>query len=1095
MGANMDSKKALMYLLSYLEKEMFEKRTGGAEKVKHPSVSHYLQSQYPKPEDKASFADKLRDLERRVALKLRARADNCLVKVPDVPAAAVSVPAVPAEEADQLAEPEQPEQSVTRFRVRLWHFSFGEDASMRGAAPTSNVLKNLQRFVVLGNPTHLYPVEAFFDKLGLSVGDAILDYKVGISIGMSVVSACYLIGHCLLKVRQWPGLEGEENAEGAVLHALGRNLLSIFRLTVVDAGSNLTVVDKIQNSLFKKIAASNRTRPTPLEMYRALNCRVFELQSLNALRGEDEIWSEVTAVFNGRQVGQQYQLYHEEILAIKLLAKVDEPLRAKLQARHLSRWFPSAQTRTLLLTSLTSLVTLPGSLFKRYSNTLPQAVWGNAKLNETAVPLKLLASDFLQPTYPLPVVGSNRFWASALAWSIPKMHMWLDRTSGRFDAKCAQVRAAGRQPSLKNNAHMYRDRPEDWEFVARSSFLFETLQPQIKSVYQVGNCNECKLEQCQKCQQYQDLMDRFCRGNLDSQLLEKCKTMDSTLDPMQLRFLLDQAHSIMADWQPDALANQLDQHQAAQREADFKLMETQMLTEEMSFMDFIKLLTEYMDTNQLELTEARERSALQRKDAVANFLESHVQLAALPERSNFADHIQHLFRQFCESPPFKSPDSVLRINVVSMPSLGVAHSLHTDQYVGLAASECTSFPKGTVYLVILPNTPKFGSSIEPGRRDAYHDLVMEAQVTVTEKFQQKVGLKCKVITGQLSKEHVRSKLRELRMDMLMVVSNQCDSEGEMISVWRKSEFWQRRTVATALKPLDRSMFRTWGTNSLIEARHRDWTVEYRHHFTGQEFWDSLIIDLCSNSLACPSMHAHVRDLSLYDPELAMAVVNLVIRNGPYPKFSYCGLTHQHFLSSGQGKRIVDHCEERIHNHTLSQVETGTFLLPGCSPLATSAATAVPAVPGEAAPGAGAPKLDTVFEVCAQSGRLLPIRQSVHDRWSNTPSHKERFEALAYAHNVTKGFNPSCTPFKLTRPAPDSLEQLEQATAAVTVPAVPGVPETVTALENAFSDVLKSFQVTPSLTIFVAADHSAYLANTSDIEIVVDRNEPLLKIKA
>ena len=166
--------------------------------------------------------------------------------------------------------------------------------------------------------------------------------------------------------------------------------------------------------------------------------------------------------------------------------------------------------------------------------------------------------------------------------------------------------------------------------------------------------------------------------------------------------------------------------------------------------------------------------------------------------------------------------------------------------------------------------------------------------------------------------------------------------------------------------------------------------------------------------------------------------------------------------------------ERITNHTLSQVEAGTFLLPGCSALQPSA---VPAVPGEAAHGAGAPKLSIVFEVCAQSGRTLPLRQSTHDRWVNTPSHKERFEALAYAHNVTKGFNPGGASFKLTRPAPDSLEQLEQATAAVTVPAVPGVPETVSALENAFSDGLKSFQLTPSLTIFVANDCSAYLANT------------------
>lgn len=333
MGLNLDSKKVLKYMLAYLEKELFEKRPGGAEKVKHVSVSHYLQSQYPKPEHKAAFAEKMKGWEQRVTAATRARPDNCLEKVPDVPAARVSVPAVPAEEAEQPAEPEQ---SVSRFRLRLWHFSFAEDASMRGAAPTSNVLKNLQRFVILGNPSHMYPVEAFFDKLGLRTGDVIEDFRVGISIGMSVITACVLISHCLLNIKMWPGWDGPEDSDAVVMRALGRDLLSIFRLTVIDAGSNLSTEHKIQKCVGGKIAAGERTRPTPLEMYRALNCRVFELQSINSLRGEDEIWTEVINSFNSNQVGQQYQLYHEEIMAIKLLAKVDEPLRAKLQARHFS---------------------------------------------------------------------------------------------------------------------------------------------------------------------------------------------------------------------------------------------------------------------------------------------------------------------------------------------------------------------------------------------------------------------------------------------------------------------------------------------------------------------------------------------------------------------------------------------------------------------------------------------------------------------------------------------------------------------------------------------------------------------------------------
>ena len=42
---------------------------------------------------------------------------------------------------------------------------------MRGAAPTHNVLQNMERFVALGSPTHEYPVQVFFDKFGLGEGD------------------------------------------------------------------------------------------------------------------------------------------------------------------------------------------------------------------------------------------------------------------------------------------------------------------------------------------------------------------------------------------------------------------------------------------------------------------------------------------------------------------------------------------------------------------------------------------------------------------------------------------------------------------------------------------------------------------------------------------------------------------------------------------------------------------------------------------------------------------------------------------------------------------------------------------------------------
>ena len=702
----------------------------------------------------------------------------------------------------------------------------------------------------------------------------------------------------------------------------------------------------------------------------------------------------------------------------------------------------------------------------------------------------MLASDFLQPGYQTPgLQPSNRFWTDVLAWSLPKLKCWVRRVSGKFQAKVSAVKAAGRQPALKNRAHEYRDKVEDWEVVWRSVCLFTTAEPSAKQVFQVLMCQECKV--CQMCLSYSEAVQLFLRGGFDQQFFDKCRAMDPTLEIMQMRYLVDKVHATMADWHPDQLASQMDQAKSAQAEADFKLLEMRLLSEEVTFMEYLRAHTEYSERSQLAITEVREQAARARMSAVTQHLEVHNKMAALPDRNQIPEHIAQCFREFCEAPPAKNADSVLRINMVSLPAMGVQHSMYLDGIVSQAASDLTTHARTSVWIILLPNTPRYGAGSTPGNHQAFYEAVQEAARTVEEKLAAKVCLKYKMVTGLLEPGALRSAHREWRIDFLMVISGDVDENGDFVSVWSKSNCWLRRNLTTGLRVSDRTMYRNWGASVMMAGGKLDWSCEYRQHCSGAEFWDTLLTDLCSNSLASNNLYAHVRDLSLYDPELAKAVLNLRARAGNTPKFSYVGMTHRNFIHTGVGGLIADNAWFSLQSHALAMVESGAFTLPGCTPLVPPG-TGVPVVPG--VPGV-APALPQTFEVCVPSGKLLQIKQQVHDQWSQSKEHHARFEALTHSHNVVKGFNPGGVPFKLTRAAETSVQDLEQSTVAISIAPAEGLPNSLTKLESAYPGGLQTLALSPSLSLVVASDRSAYIVNSSETEIVVDKNESLLKIKA
>ena len=190
-------------------------------------------------------------------------------------------------------------------------------------------------------------------------------------------------------------------------------------------------------------------------------------------------------------------------------------------------------------------------------------------------------------------------------------------------------------------------------------------------------------------------------------------------------------------------------------------------------------------------------------------------MVALPDRNQIPEQIAQCFREFCEAPPAKNADSVLKINVVSMPALGVQHSMYPDGIVSQAAADLTANARTSVWIMLIPNTPRYGAGSTPGNHQAFYEAVQEAARTVDEKLSTKVCLKYKMVTGLLEPGALRSAHREWRIDFLMIISSEVDEKGEFVSVWSKSNCWLRRNLSTGLRVMDRTMYRNWGASVMM----------------------------------------------------------------------------------------------------------------------------------------------------------------------------------------------------------------------------------------------------------------------------------------
>lgn len=314
-----------------------------------------------------------------------------------------------------------------------------------------------------------------------------------------------------------------------------------------------------------------------------------------------------------------------------------------------------------------------------------------------------------------------------------------------------KLRAGDLKGKLTNQAHSFRDSKDQRELVWRMCCLWVHTRPRTKELYAPeggGDHGVVALAAGVESLEFRQKQREFREGRLDVYLLERCRAMDAGLDLEDLRHIRERRHQLMNDWTPDALASKMDQVKLSLLEAEYQVMKAEVSQEVSSWAGYLLSYQLQQDASQTVLTRAREKAQDRQAELVAEHSATYYTACVLPDH-NFYAAVQSASLAVCEGPPRYSPEALLRLNVVNLAGLGCWHSLRLTQLVSMVSMELAEHPRTSATLVILPNTPVYGSNVQPGKHQAEFDrLVEEAKLESLGSFRNIPETRCKTITGQ-----------------------------------------------------------------------------------------------------------------------------------------------------------------------------------------------------------------------------------------------------------------------------------------------------------------------------------------------------------
>ena len=565
-----------------------------------------------------------------------------------------------------------------------------------------------------------------------------------------------------------------------------------------------------------------------------------------------------------------------------------------------------------------------------------------------------MGQPWLDQAKELPITqAANPVWHSILQPTESKYVTWLRRIGGRFQAKVEETLSKGKMPNLRNHASQYRD--SEPELVYRMACLWAMGRPDVLRVHNHRRVAE--------------LETMFFRGALDHDMQDKVRVMDPSFTFMDLRFMRD------AEVDANAMGPVEDLRTAEIQKlvANFKVFKIRLLTEQNEWRRYSMARREWEDSTQAEITKYREAVHDALTSAVQEHQASCFRADCTPTFENMEVFFENAIKAFADAPGVQCRvDDVLRLNVYNLVIQGCNHSRILKDTVSAITTETNHHPKMCVNVVILPNTPAWGDG-QDRKNPGFNKLVANARAAVIqaleEECNQLVVHEC-VATFDANL-FAKSPDRELRLDFALVVADKRDSTGALGTPWARSALWRRRAVAQVVAPMPRSEFKDW-TNPMVayDRGNMHHAIEGRQWASGHQLYTAIIDGLLqdvSTSFSC----VHVRDHTLYDDELGLAVLNHRSKQrGVGHCLGYAGAT---WKTAMDGANIAAFkVNNALEEHIIRMAKAGVYNVPGTRPLGSE-----PKADEKTRPTLAEDK----FVLCMpRANDALPLRQPVLDEW-------------------------------------------------------------------------------------------------------------------
>ena len=189
----------------------------------YPTVTSYLEKQYPTQAAKLMLHTELKRLYMEVGRQLSAQSsdehtcellckDPCLEVAPDTRGSCT--------------------RTVERLghKLPLWSLPFETSGYFSGGEPTVNVLRDLE--TKLGGCKRQELVVVSYNLPGLQCGVQLPPFGVTVVVGAAQVLYSFLVAHALLCLQQWRGIPDTLDLPKVILALEPRYLLELFRIRV-----------------------------------------------------------------------------------------------------------------------------------------------------------------------------------------------------------------------------------------------------------------------------------------------------------------------------------------------------------------------------------------------------------------------------------------------------------------------------------------------------------------------------------------------------------------------------------------------------------------------------------------------------------------------------------------------------------------------------------------------------------------------------------------------------------------------------------------------------------------------------------------------